>query len=121
MGRMYRNLLTPALAMVFGLGLLACAENPMVSSSPMTTVSATTGSMIAAPPMPTDSSSGPAFRMVSGKLKNVDGNYYDVEEFTGNVVRLHVSGDTVKLNGNKKPGDVIRAEITRGGHANSIQ
>lgn len=121
MERMSRTLVISGLAVAFSLGLLACAENSMVSSSPMTTVSATTGSTSAAPAMPTDSSAGPAFRMVSGKLKNIEGSYYDVEEYTGNVVRLHVGGDTIKLNGTKKPGDTIRAEITRGGHANSIQ
>ena len=58
---------------------------------------------------------------VSGKVVKVDGPYYDVEEYTGNRVRLHVNNKTVMINGRKKVGDSIRAEITRGGHANSVQ
>jgi hypothetical protein len=36
-------------------------------------------------------------------------------------VRVYVSKETKKLNGEKKVGDRIRAEVTRGGFANSIQ
>lgn len=121
MDTMYRALFTPALVLAVSLGLLACAEQPIMRSAPMTTVSAATASMFSPPANPTDSRSGPAFRTVSGKLKHIVGRYYGVEEYTGNVVRLHVGCDTVKLTGNKKPGDTIRAEITRGGHANTIQ
>ena len=103
-----------AAVLAFGLGTVACSG---YSSSPATTVSATSPE----PAMPTDTSSGPAFRTVSGKVVKVDGPYYDVQEYTGNRVRLHVNSKTVMINGNKKVGDSIRAEITRGGHANSVQ
>ena len=38
-----------------------------------------------------DTQPGPAFRMVSGTLKKIKGPYYEVEEYTGNRVRLYVS------------------------------
>lgn len=89
------------------------------SSGPNTTVSPTSSSGNLA--MPSDTSNGPAFRTVSGKLVQIKDSYYDVEEFTGNRVRLHVNNKTVMIGGKKKVGDLIRAEVTRGGHANSIQ
>ena len=110
-----------SLVLVFGLGSMACSmggsEGDSKSSVPKTTVSATGGKL----QKPTDTSEGPAFRTVSGKVTKIDGPYYDVEEYSGNMVRLHVNNKTIKINGDKKAGDSIRAEITRGGHANSIQ
>jgi hypothetical protein len=68
-----------------------------------------------------DTKPGPAFQTVDGKLNKIDGSIYVVEDYTGKEMRLYVSKDTKKLKGEKKPGDLIRAEITKGGHANSIQ
>ena len=112
-------IITAAAALTLGLGLTACGSsmNGNGSSTPATTVS----SMSSQPQTPTDFSTGPAFRMVSGKVVKVDGAFYDVEEYSGNRVRLLVSNKTIKINGGKNVGDKIRAEITRGGHANSIQ
>ena len=61
-----------------------------------------------------------AFQTVDGKLLEIDGEFYVVEDFTGKQLRLHVDKGTVLLNGPKKPGDIIRAEITKSGHAISI-
>jgi hypothetical protein len=72
-------------------------------------------------PMKMDTKPGPAFQMVEGKLNKIDGDVYVVEDYNGNEVRLYVGKDTKKLRGNKKVGDTVRAEITRGGFANSIQ
>jgi hypothetical protein len=72
-------------------------------------------------PMKMDTKPGPAFQMVEGKLNKIDGDIYVVEDYTGNEVRLYVGKETKKLRGNKKVGDTIRAEMTRGGFANSIQ
>ncbi|CAI4031038.1 hypothetical protein DNFV4_01470 [Nitrospira tepida] len=68
-----------------------------------------------------DSKPGPAHRMVQGKLTKVEGNIYVVEDYEGNEVQMVVSKDTKQLRGAKKPGDTVRAEITAGHHANSIQ
>lgn len=117
MGKIGRMMASWAVVLASGLGPLSCEDRSPVGSSPSTTVSATSN----VPTPPTDTGSGQAFRTVSGKVKQVEGAYYDVEEYSGTVVRLHVGKDTVKLNGDKKPGDSIRAEVTKGGHANSIQ
>lgn len=68
-----------------------------------------------------DTKPGPAHRMVEGKLTKIDGDFYVVEDYEGREVRMHVSKDTKQIRGPKKPGDSIRAEITMGGHANSVQ
>ena len=117
-----RILVGGAVALALGLGMSACGDGGSSSpsiTSPRTTVSRTSGS--GEPDTPTDSSKGPAFRTVSGKVVQIKGSYYDVEEHTGDKVRLHVNQETVMLKGDKKVGDKIRAEVTSGGHANSIQ
>lgn len=62
-----------------------------------------------------------AFETLDGKLLKIDGEFYVIQDFTGKEKRLHVSEETVMLSGPKKPGDSVRAEITKGGHAISIQ
>ena len=70
--------------------------------------------------VPHDSSPGPAWRTVGGTLKKVQGDSYTVEDYDGNQVVLRVGQGTKHLN-KKKVGDTVRAEITRGGFANSVQ
>ncbi len=107
-----------AVVLAFGLGTAGCDGGTVGSSTPATTVSGVgTGKMVT----PTDTTTGPAFRTVSGKLLRIKGPYYDVMEWNGSRVRLHVNETTVLVNGRKNVGQMIRAEITRGGHANSIQ
>jgi hypothetical protein len=64
---------------------------------------------------------GPAWKTIGGTIKNIKGSVYIVEDYEGNQVQLYVSRETKHLRGNKKVGDRVRAEITRGGFANSIQ
>ncbi|GKS57563.1 hypothetical protein YTPLAS18_10900 [Nitrospira sp.] len=68
-----------------------------------------------------DTKPGPAYRMLEGKVKNIQGDVYTVEDYEGNEVQVYVSKQTKKLRGSKKAGDSVRAEITAGHHANSIQ
>lgn len=68
-----------------------------------------------------DSKPGPAWRTVGGTVKQIDGNAYTVEDYEGNQVKLYVGQGTKQLRGAKKVGDTVRAEITRGGFANSVQ
>jgi uncharacterized protein YdeI (BOF family) len=67
-----------------------------------------------------DSKPGPAWKTVGGTVKKVQGDSYTVEDYEGNQVTLHVGQGTRHLN-KKKVGDTVRAEITRGGFANSVQ
>ncbi|HXX73753.1 MAG TPA: hypothetical protein VEI50_01325 [Nitrospiraceae bacterium] len=82
--------------------------------------------------MQMDTAPGPAFTTVDGKISKIDGPVYTVQsESTGyqnlgstknvNEVKIYVSKETKKLHGEKKVGDKIRAEVTQGGFANSIQ
>lgn len=68
-----------------------------------------------------DSKPGPAWKTVGGTVKNINGDVYVVEDYEGNQVQLYVGQGTKHIRGNKKVGDTVRAEITRGGFANSIQ
>jgi hypothetical protein len=67
-----------------------------------------------------DSHPGPAWKAIGGTVKNVHGDLYTVEDYEGNQVTLRVGQGTKHIN-KKKVGDTVRAEITRGGFANSIQ
>jgi len=82
--------------------------------------------------MQMDTAPGPAYATVDGKISKIEGSVYTIQsESTGyqnlgmttNVseMKIFVSEQTKKLHGNKKVGDKVRAEITRGGFANSIQ
>ncbi len=68
-----------------------------------------------------DTKPGPAWKTVGGTVKNIHGDVYTVEDYEGNQVQLHVGQGTKHIRGNKKVGDTVRAEITHGGFANSIQ
>jgi len=67
-----------------------------------------------------DSKPGPAWRTIDGTVKNIDKDAYLVEDYEGNEVKLYVGQGTKHIK-KKKVGDTVRAEITRGGFANSIQ
>ena len=67
-----------------------------------------------------DEKPGPAWRTVGGTVKEIKDNAYTVEDFEGNQVKLYV-GQGTKYILQKQVGDTVRAEITRGGFANSIQ
>jgi len=67
-----------------------------------------------------DSTPGPAWKTVGGTVKKVEGDIYTVEDYEGNQVSLRVGQGTKHIK-QKKLGDTVRAEITRGGFANSIQ
>lgn len=68
-----------------------------------------------------DQKPGPAWRTIGGTVKQIKGDMYTVEDYEGNQVQLYVSRETKHLRGSKKVGDRVRAEITHGGFANSIQ
>ena len=67
-----------------------------------------------------DSKPGPAWKTIGGTVKHVHGDTYTVEDYEGNQVKLYVGQGTKHIN-KKKVGDTVRAEITRGSFANSIQ
>ena len=69
---------------------------------------------------PHDEKPGPAWMTLGGTVKKIEGNAYTVEDYEGNRVKLYVGQGTKQLK-QKKVGDTVRAEITRGGFANSIQ
>jgi len=98
----------------------------------MVTAAGLCGSTVAQAESQMDSKPGPAYTMVDGKISHIEGTVYTVQSEFGNYqnlgsainaneVRIVVSKETKKLRGDKKVGDKIRAEVTQGGFANSIQ
>ncbi len=83
------------------------------------------GSLPQQPPAPKpgqyDSKPGIAWKTVGGTVKEIQGETYTVEDYDGSQMKVRVGQGTKHLRGNKKVGDTIRAEITHGGFANSIQ
>lgn len=79
-----------------------------------------------------DTAPGPAYTTVDGKVSKIEGAVYTVQSESANYqnlgtsknvseVKIYINEHTKKLHGDKKVGDKIRAEITEGGFANSIQ
>lgn len=119
--------------LVSALAIVALAVTPALAKDSKTKKSSHSSAKIAAesvghaPEQPEapkagqfDSAPGPAWKTLGGTLKKVEGNIYTVEDYEGNYVKLLVGQGTKQLH-KKKVGDTVRAEITRGGFANSIQ
>ena len=118
--------------LVATLAIMAIAAAPALAksskkSSSQSSAAATASSIGSVPEAPEapkagqhDSKPGPAWRTIGGTVKNVEGDIYTVEDYEGNQVKLHVGQGTKHIK-QKKVGDTVRAEITRGGFANSIQ
>lgn len=81
---------------------------------------------------PTDTAPGPAYTTVDGKITKIEGPVYTIESEPSNYqnlgtnknvteVKIYVSKETKQLRGNKKVRDKVRAEVTSGGFANSVQ
>ncbi len=69
-----------------------------------------------------DTKPGPAFTTIDGKVSKIEGNIYVVEGPAYNAIGGGANcKDTKKISGEKRVGDKIRAELTQGGFANSIQ
>lgn len=60
-------------------------------------------------------------QIIDGILLKVDGDFYIIEDQNGKQARLLIGKNTKHLNGIKKPGDLIRAEISKSGQVLSIQ
>ena len=115
-----------AAALIALTGSPASAKTPKKSSHSSAAAAASLmahAPVVAPAPKPGqhDTKPGPAWKTVGGTVKGVQGDMYTVEDYEGNQMKLYVGQGTRRIRGNKKVGDSIRAEITRGGFANSIQ
>ena len=129
---MKNRLQTSIFAMVAAIAVAALAAAPAMAKDPKKPVShksaaaaaASLGHVPSVQEAPKgghhDEKPGPAWRTVGGTVKDIKDNAYTVEDFEGNQVKLYV-GQGTKYIKQKKVGDTVRAEITRGGFANSIQ
>lgn len=125
-----KTILLSMLAVTVSIALLAAgtasAKNSK-KSQPYSSAAAAASSMGAIPQTQEapkagrhDEKPGPAWKTIGGTVKHIEGNAYTVEDYEGNQVKLYVGQGTKQMK-QKKVGDTVRAEITRGGFANSIQ
>ncbi len=59
--------------------------------------------------------------ILEGKLLNIEGEYWVVEDHANNQRRIHVGPDTTLPQSAKKPGDSFQAVVRKNGHAIFIQ
>ncbi len=113
-----------AIAVIAAAPAMAKSSKKPSSHSSAAAAAASMGSVPQVPEAPKaghhDEKPGPAWKTVGGTVKNIEGNAYTVEDLEGNQVKLYVGQGTKHIK-QKKVGDTVRAEITRGGFANSIQ
>jgi hypothetical protein len=88
--------------LVFGPACMAFAENPGTHHSPSTEAPA-------------------QFKTIDGMLLKIEGQSYLLLDRAGKENQIHVDKSTKRLGGEKRPGDMIRAQITENGYALSIQ
>ena len=107
--------------LVSALAIVALAVTPALAKDSKNKKSSHSSAKVAAEAAgPHDEKPGPAWMTFSGTVKKIEGNAYTVEDYEGNHVKLHIGQGTKQIK-QKKVGDTVRAEITRGGFANSIQ
>jgi uncharacterized protein YdeI (BOF family) len=121
------SIMTTALAITVVIAAPALAENSKKShkttphsSAPAADVDGMPENVSSSTTGHRDHKSGPAWKTIGGTVKQIKGDTYMVEDYEGNQVQLFVGQDTKHIR-QKKVGDTVRAEITRGGFANSIQ
>ncbi len=59
--------------------------------------------------------------ILEGKLLNIDGEFWVVEDLANNQRRIHIGADTTLPQTAKKPGDSFQAVVRKNGHAIFIQ
>ncbi len=67
----------------------------------------------------TTNSAGP--HILEGKLLTIEGDFWVVEDMSGNRHRIHIVADTTLPRTPKQQGDSIQAVVRKGGHASFIQ
>ena len=60
-------------------------------------------------------------RILEGKLLNIEGDLWMVEDKAGNHHRVHIGPDTMRPQSPKEMGDSIQAVVRKNGHALLIQ
>lgn len=88
--------------LIFGAASLTFAENPSKHGSP-------------SPEAPAQ------FKTIDGMLLKIEGQSYLLLDRAGKENQIHVDKSTKRLGGEKRPGDMVRAQITENGYALSIQ
>ncbi len=59
--------------------------------------------------------------ILEGKLLNIDGEFWVVEDMANNQRRIHIGPDTTLPQSAKQPGDSFQAVVRKNGHALLIQ
>ena len=67
----------------------------------------------------TPSSTG--INILEGKLLKIDGDFWVVEDLSGNQHQIHIGAETKVPQSPKQTGDSIQAVVRKDGHASFIQ
>ncbi len=59
--------------------------------------------------------------ILEGKLLKIEGDFWVVEDFSGNQHQVHIGAETKLPQSPKQPGDSIQAVVRKDGHASLIQ
>ncbi len=59
--------------------------------------------------------------ILEGKLLNIDGEFWVIEDLAKNERRIHIGPDTTLPQSAKKPGDSFQAVVRKNGHAIFVQ
>ena len=59
--------------------------------------------------------------ILEGKLLNIEGEFWVVEDMASNQRRIHIGSDTTLPQSPKQPGDFVQAVVRKNGHALLIQ
>ncbi len=59
--------------------------------------------------------------ILEGKLLNIDGEFWVVEDLASKQRRIHIGSDTTVPQSAKQPGDSLQAVVRKNGHAIFIQ
>ena len=59
--------------------------------------------------------------ILEGKLLNIEGEFWVVEDMANNRHRIHIGSNTTLPQSPKQPGDFVQAVVRKNGHALLIQ
>ena len=66
-------------------------------------------------------SSSTGSNILEGKLLKIEGDFWVVEDLSGNQHQIHIGAKTILPQSRKQTGDSIQAVVRKDGHASFIQ
>ena len=99
----------------FGILFVVLSLVPIFSVLAGETMQELPGKSLQATPSSTGSN------ILEGKLVQIEGDFWLVEDLSGNQHRIHIGAKTILPQSPKQTGDSIQAVVRKDGHASFIQ